>query len=82
MVAVMSERPSSFMRPLFEGVIQDGLLVPFPDIAPGQREEMRVTLPSGARRLVLRSPPEIKAKVDVLIEGQRAGQLHLLPYMA
>ncbi|MBK7774164.1 MAG: acyl-CoA dehydrogenase family protein [Sandaracinaceae bacterium] len=36
----MSERPSSFMRPLFEGVIQDDLLVPFPDIAPGQREAL------------------------------------------
>jgi acyl-CoA dehydrogenase family protein 9 len=40
MVPVMSERPSSFMRPLFEGVIQDDLLVPFPDIAPGQREAL------------------------------------------
>ncbi len=46
-------------------------------IAPGQRETMRVTLPSGARRLVLRSPPEIKAKVDVRIDEQRAGQLVL-----
>ena len=40
MVALMSERPSSFMRPLFEGVIHDDLLVPFPDVAPHQREAL------------------------------------------
>lgn len=40
MVHPMSERPSSFMRPLFEGVIHDDLLVPFPDIAPNQRETL------------------------------------------
>ncbi|MCA9576799.1 MAG: acyl-CoA dehydrogenase family protein [Polyangiales bacterium] len=34
----MSDRPTSFMRPLFEGVIQDDLLVPFPDVSPAQRE--------------------------------------------
>lgn len=40
MVARMSERPTSFMRPLFEGVIQDDMLVPFPDVPSSQREAL------------------------------------------
>lgn len=46
-------------------------------IAPGQRETMRVTLPPGAKRLILRSPPEIKAIIDVLVDGRSAGKLEL-----
>ena len=40
-------------------------------IAPGQRETMRVTLPPGKKRLLVRSPPEIKAKIAVKL-GDRA----------
>ncbi len=50
-------------------------------IAPGQRESMRVTLPARGGRLVMRTSPEIKAKIDVLIDGQSAGQL-VLPGLA
>ncbi len=47
-------------------------------IGPGQRETMRVTLPRGAKRLLLRSPPEIKATIDVLLDERPAGKLELL----
>ena len=38
---------------------------------------MRVTLPPGAKRLILRSPPEIKATIDVQLDGRSAGKLEL-----
>lgn len=47
-------------------------------IAPGQREAVRVRLPaSGPARLVMRTSPEIKAKIDVVLDGKNAGQLVL-----
>jgi hypothetical protein len=46
-------------------------------IAPGQRERMRVRLPALGGRLVMRTSPEIKAKIDVVLDGARVGQLEL-----
>jgi len=46
-------------------------------IAPGQRETMRVRTDFGALRLILRSAPEINAKIDVLVDGRPAGQMTL-----
>lgn len=48
-------------------------------IAPGQREKMRVGLPPRGRaaRLVMRTSPEIKAKVDVVLDGRKVGELVL-----
>ena len=46
-------------------------------IAPGQRETMRLTLGGMGSRLVLRVPPETRAKIDVLVNGDRLGQIAL-----
>lgn len=46
-------------------------------IGPGQREKMTVRLPPSGGRLLMRTSPELKAKVDVLLDGKRAGQIVL-----
>lgn len=46
-------------------------------IGPGQRESMRVRVPASGGRLVMRTSPEHKAKIDVLLDGQTAGRIEL-----
>jgi len=46
-------------------------------IAPGQRETMRVEVSGQAPRLVMRTAPELKAKIDVLLGGRSVGQMTL-----
>jgi hypothetical protein len=46
-------------------------------IGPGQGETMRVLTASGPQRLLLRVTPEMKAKIDVQIDGRTVGQIVL-----
>jgi hypothetical protein len=46
-------------------------------IAPGQRETMRVRLGAGHNRVIVRTPPDSRAKIDVLVDGRPAGQIAL-----
>lgn len=85
---LVSERESAYVFPHPSGGFVDFRVLPDPEagaadlfdagrvIAQAQRETMRVSVPQGAR-LLLRTAPEVKAKIDVLLDGQPAGQLVL-----
>ncbi|MFO0588710.1 MAG: hypothetical protein U0441_14265 [Polyangiaceae bacterium] len=86
---LMNEKDHAYVFPHPAGGFVDFRVLPDPKkpeedlfdagrvIAPGQRETMRVALPAGRRRLVMRTPPESRANIRVTLGDRDAGVLEI-----